>query len=331
MNTIKDFSRYRDNFVMVHSGSDQPKISVVMPVYNCEEFVASAVTSVLDQQNVVAEILISDDASTDDTFAVAYQTVVDYINQAELKHTVRMRAGTSRLVRDHLHLMAKTACCDLVCQAHGDDVSHPLRCSILIKIFDQKDKNISMIFVNPSTIDQQGKPLEEPKKFSLSNIKVKPVEYDDIIMDRADCLIGGNMAWRQSSFNIFPQLTTSYCTYGHDRVMAFRSFLIGGCYIVDAPLLQRRLHNNQLHRELLSFEHDPINFFNFQLIRLSIFLAIKNDLISLKENNLIKEDKFIQFVSENDNVILQVTKLLTNITGNLVNNGYVNKWIKESV
>jgi hypothetical protein len=57
---------------------------------------------------------------------------------------------------------------------------------------------------------------------------------------------------------------------------------------------------------------------------------MKNDLISLKKNNLIKEDKFIQLVDENDNVILQVAKLLTNITGNLVNDGYVNKWIKES-
>jgi cellulose synthase/poly-beta-1,6-N-acetylglucosamine synthase-like glycosyltransferase len=62
MNIIKNLSSYKDNFVTVHQGSEQPEISVVMPVYNCEEFVAEAITSVLKQEGVAVEILISDDA-----------------------------------------------------------------------------------------------------------------------------------------------------------------------------------------------------------------------------------------------------------------------------
>ena len=315
--------------MVVHQGSDQPEISVVMPIYNCEEFIASAVTSVLAQQKVVAEILISDDASTDNTFAVAYQTVVDYIGQVGSKHTVRMRSGTSRLIRDHLHLLAETASSDLVCQAHGDDISHPLRCSLLVKAFNQEDLTVSMVFVNTSTIDQQGKILQEPKDFSLSDIKVKPVEYDSIVKAQNDNLIGCNMAWRRSLFKDFPKLTTSYCTYGHDRVMTFRSFLVGGCYMLDAPLLQRRLHNKQLHKELITFEHKPVNLFNYQLIRLSLFSAIKNDLIFLKENNLIEENNFNQHSDNVDYMIGQAAKFLTMATGNLVANGYVNNWLTK--
>lgn len=324
---IDNFSSYRDDFVVVHQGTEPPEISVVMPIYNCEEFVADAVASVLAQQEVVAEILISDDASADDTFAVAYQTVINYISQHKLKHTVRMRSGTARLIRDHLHLLANQASCDLICQAHGDDISHPLRCSILVKAFDQKDKNISMIFVNPSAIDRHGIP-KESRDVSLSNIRVYPAKYANVITAQSEILIGGNMAWRQSSFEVFPQLTTAYCTYGHDRVMAFRSFLMGGCYIIDAPLLQRRFHDNQLHKELLSCEHDTVNLFNIQLIRLSMFSAMKNDLIFLNENNLIKLDKFDQLADDVDNIILQVAKFLTNISGSLVRDGYVNTWIK---
>jgi glycosyltransferase involved in cell wall biosynthesis len=329
VNTIKDFGIYKDNFVVVHQGSDQPEISIVMPVYNCEEFIASAVVSVLAQQQVVAEILISDDASTDDTFAVAYQAVVDYISQVGLKHTVLMRAGTSRFIRDHLHLLAEKASCDLVCQAHGDDISHHLRCSILVKVFNRKDKNASMVFVKTSVIDQQGKILWEPKDFSLSNIRVDPVKYDSIIKAQDENLIGCNMAWRKSSFKDFPKLTTSYCTYGHDRVMTFRSFLVGGCYTLDTSLLQRRLHNKQLHKELISFEHTPVNLFNTQLIRLSLFSAIKNDLIFLKENNLIEENSFNQHSDNVDYMIGQAAKFLTIATGNLVTNGYVNKWLTK--
>jgi glycosyltransferase involved in cell wall biosynthesis len=330
MSTISNFDCYKDNFVVVHAGSDKPQISIVMPVYNCEEFVTDAVVSVLSQQQVVAEILISDDASTDNTFFVAYKTVVHYISQFETKHTVSMRIGSSRLIRDHLHLIVNQASCDVVCQAHGDDISHPLRCSVLINAFNQTDKNISMIFVDPLIIDYQGKELGEPKNFSLSNIKVEAVKYTDAITTQNEILIGSNMAWRKSSFKDFPSLTTSYCTYGHDRVMTFRSFLVGGCYVIDAPLLKRRLHKNQLHKELISFEHKTINFFNFQLIRLSVFSAIKNDLIFLKENNLIEENKVDWHIDKVDNMILQTTKFLTSITGELVADGYVNKWIKES-
>jgi hypothetical protein len=225
--------------------------------------------------------------------------------------------------------LADQASCDLVCQAHGDDVSHPLRCSVLVKIFGQKDKNVSMIFVNPLRIDQQGKPLEEPTTFSLSNIKVESVKYDHVIKALDESLIGSNMAWRKSSLKVFPQLTTSYCTYGHDRVMTYRAFLVGDCYKLDVPLLQRRLHDNQLHRELISSEHRPINVFNAQLIRLSLFLAIKNDLIFLKENNLIEKNKFDQHSNNINYMIAQTTKILMSAANTLVVDGYVNKWIKE--
>ena len=259
MSTINDFNIYKDNFVVVHQGVDPPEISVVMPIYNCEEFVASAITSILAQQEVVAEILISDDASTDSTFIIAYTTVVDYVRQLGLKHTVLMRIGTSRLIRDHLHLLAKKASCDLVCQAHGDDISHSFRCSFLVKVFNDKSQNASMIFVNAFVIDRQGKILLQPKNLSGSTISMVPVGYNAIVDATNEVLIGSNMAWRKSAFKDFPRLTTAYCAYGHDRVMTFRSFLVGGCYLMDAPLLKRRLHNNNLHNELISFDNTQNN------------------------------------------------------------------------
>ena len=41
-------------------------VSVVMPAYNCEKYIAQAIASVL-KQNVSLELLIIDDASTDET------------------------------------------------------------------------------------------------------------------------------------------------------------------------------------------------------------------------------------------------------------------------
>ena len=318
------------DFVTVHSGSGQPEISIVVPIYNCERFVAEAVDSLLAQQGVIAEILISDDASTDNTFGVAHRTVVDYINRVGSKHTVRMRAGTARLQRDHLHLLTNTAACDLICQAHGDDISHELRCAILVRAFNQEAPDASMIFVNTSVIDGQGNIIQEPKQFSLPKIRIDPVDYSRIINALDDNLIGSNMAWRRSRFEHFPPLTTSYSAYGHDRVMAFRSVVSGGCYMLDTPLLKKRLHDDQWHREILSFENKSENLFNYQLIRLSAFSAMKRDLIFLKEHKLLEEDQFDQHLKNVDIMLVTVTKFLSNSINQLVIAGHVNKWLKPS-
>ena len=331
MSTINHLDVYKDNLVVVHQGPDQPQISIVMPVYNCEKFIVEAVTSALAQQNVIAEILISDDASTDNTFRLAYETVINYIGKLELKHTVIMRIGTTRLVRDHLHLLANKASCDLVCQAHGDDVSHPTRCLALVNAFNDADKKASMIFSTALIIDPEGKVLEKPNNLDFSKIPMVSVPYSKVITAENEMLVGSNMAWRKSSFEKFPALTTAYCLYGHDRVMTFRSILVGGCYILDAPLLNRRFHDHNLHKELISSSHGSINRFNSQLIRLAFFSAIKNDLIFLKEHGLIDKTNFDQICKNIDEIIDQVIKFLISATNTLVTEGYVNKWINQSL
>ena len=46
---------------------DQPRVSVALPVYNCERYVAEAIESILAQTFTDFEFLIVDDGSTDGT------------------------------------------------------------------------------------------------------------------------------------------------------------------------------------------------------------------------------------------------------------------------
>ena len=48
----------------------KPTVSVVMPVYNAEKYLAQAIQSILDQTYAVSEIICIDDKSTDETLAI---------------------------------------------------------------------------------------------------------------------------------------------------------------------------------------------------------------------------------------------------------------------
>lgn len=320
---------FDDCFVTVHKSVTPPEISVVMPIYNCAEFVESAVTSILAQQHVTAEIIISDDASTDDTFARALATVQGYITQVGLTHTVRMRRGTQRLARDHLHLLAATATSDLVCQAHGDDVSHCYRCTALVEAFES-DPTASMIFVNSIVIDHKDRVVWAPPGQISDTVNMVPAQRKTVIDAKNEQLVGSNMAWRPSAFQNFEPLSTEYSAYGHDRVMTFRSFLLGTCYILEAPLLKRRLHADNFHKELLKSPNGDENSFNAQRIKLTLWNTMKKDLICLQQKHLIDPDQFDQYTADINDNIIETARFLVEAQGRLLHNGHVNKWHKQT-
>lgn len=67
---------------MTHS----PLVSIIIPVYNCERYLAEAIQSALDQTYQPTEIIVIDDGSTDNSAGTAkhYSPPVQYWRQANL-------------------------------------------------------------------------------------------------------------------------------------------------------------------------------------------------------------------------------------------------------
>ena len=97
-----------------------PTISVLMPVYNAERYVAKAVESILAQTCADFEFVIIDDGSTDGSHALLKQ-------YAERDHRIRLisRANTGHVIA--LNQMLEIASGRYIARIDADDIALPDR------------------------------------------------------------------------------------------------------------------------------------------------------------------------------------------------------------
>jgi len=99
-----------------------PVVSVVMPVYNCERYVAKAVESILAQTFADFEFLIIDDGSSDESPAIMrrYQELDSRIRFSQRPH----ENGNYVTALNHLIEMARG---EFIARMDADDISSPER------------------------------------------------------------------------------------------------------------------------------------------------------------------------------------------------------------
>jgi glycosyltransferase involved in cell wall biosynthesis len=84
--------------------SDTPLVSVIIPAYNCERYLAEAISSVLAQTYRPIEILVVDDGSTDGTADVAhrFENTVEYHRQPHRGPGAARNAGIDLSQGDYI-------------------------------------------------------------------------------------------------------------------------------------------------------------------------------------------------------------------------------------
>ena len=90
----------------------RPRVSVVVPCYNYGAFLPAAVASVLGQEGVDVDVLVVDDASTDDSAAVAQRLAatdsrVDVlVHETNRGHIATYNDGLAKVSGDHVVLLS---------------------------------------------------------------------------------------------------------------------------------------------------------------------------------------------------------------------------------
>lgn len=235
-------------FAEINPAAEPPQISILMPLFNQQEFVAEAVSSVLAQEGVVAEIILSDDCSEDNTAGIAERCVRNAA-RAGLPHRVLFRRGASRLWRDHLVLLSERASCDVVCQAHGDDVSLPHRAATIMRV--ARDVPGAAMFVSRFHVIGSD-PVDDAAAAGVQASFVRVPE--NVVIKGHPSMFGFCQAWRKSRLGVFGRLDTQASVTAHDRIMAYRSFLAGGVLRIEETLVHRRMHQEAASLRLYAGE-----------------------------------------------------------------------------
>lgn len=283
-----------DKFIEIHEGAGLPEISILMPIYEQPNFISSAIISILRQKNIIAEIIISDDASNDKTFEIAKKTVLDWIKNNFCPHKIIIRKGLTRLWRDHLPLLVDKASCDIVCQAHGDDLSLSIRAKAILDVFNYFP-DATLIFSSSTTIDAEFDNLDALKP-TPGKAKISKIPITEVIMCSNSNLLGFSQSWRKSSQNIFTRLDRQLSPCAHDRIIPFRSALLGNVYYINSALVKRRDHKHAA-RFRMFFEPETNGKFGWSLQRIAAKKVMLDDLSLFFAKGKIDRSKF-KYITE---------------------------------
>jgi hypothetical protein len=105
-----------------------PLVSVVLPVFNCEEFVAAAVESALSQTGVKFEVVVVDDGSSDGTAEVLARYASDTrLRIVRLPQNLGLTPALNRGVQE--------ARGELIARLDADDLALPGRLAAQVEVF----------------------------------------------------------------------------------------------------------------------------------------------------------------------------------------------------
>ncbi len=128
------------------SNDNRPLISVIMSVYNEQEYIEDAVKSVLDQTESDFELIIIDDCSTDDTVRI-----IEGLNDDRI---ILVRNEENRGLTKNLNRALEMAKGEYIARMDGDDISEPTRFEKQVSYL-KAHPDIMLISCNTVTFGEQ--------------------------------------------------------------------------------------------------------------------------------------------------------------------------------
>ena len=134
--------------------SDKPKISVLMPVYNGEQFLDKSINSILNQTFNNFEYIIINDGSTDDSLKI-----IESYEDSRIKIiNFSKNMGIAAALNNGLNV-AKG---DYIARQDQDDISHPER--FMLQVEYLKNNDVDLVDANFIFIDENDHYIQDYEK-----------------------------------------------------------------------------------------------------------------------------------------------------------------------
>ncbi len=135
-------------------GNANKLVSVLMPAYNHGKYIRQAIESFLAQKEIVAELLIGNDASTDNTLQIA----MEYANDFPDKIKVISHPANLGLIGNYKNLIGHSTAPYLAILESDDYWTDPLKLHKQVEYLESHP-NCGLVFSSGEFVDQAGKHL----------------------------------------------------------------------------------------------------------------------------------------------------------------------------
>jgi glycosyltransferase involved in cell wall biosynthesis len=222
------------------------KISVALIVYNGAKYLRTQLDSIIAQTHKVDEIIICDDASSDNTKEILEEYKSKYLDLFFVHYNKQNLGPTKNIEK------AIQACTgELILLADQDDYWEPNKVETIIKWFEH-NPTMNGVFTNGSLINSKGEldnkyglwdamslPYKNIKSNNeLNNILKLYINTVENAVTGAALAIRNNLPYLQRSFPTINNLV-------HDRWLAINLAETNSLGILDYKLIHYRIHSEQ--------------------------------------------------------------------------------------
>ena len=258
-------------------------VSIILPVYNAKEYIKDCIDSILAQTYQNFELIIGDDASTDNSIDICKQYDNPKIRIIKCEHNYIRTCNT----------LLKFCNGDYIARMDADDIMLPNRIQKQVEILE-KDKSLSLCCSNRLIIG-----TDERRDMWVENY------VDDFIL-RLFCgnFIPHSTVMIRTSFlrNLGIKYKSEY-PYAEDYKMWSDIAMNGGTiYAIKEPLIKYRIHDSSISMQNMLKQKETATkiqneIYNYLIEKVipykDLYLKLNEILQELKNNNVIS-DLFIR-------------------------------------
>jgi glycosyltransferase involved in cell wall biosynthesis len=212
--------------------NNHPLVSFLQMSYNQEQYIVSSIKAALAQTYSPMEIIISDDASTDNS----WQLIQDLVSKYNGPHKIIISRNENNLgILGNWNKLCSMANGELLVKGDGDDISFPNRVERTVKEWLMYDKKPMLISSSCGIIDLQD-----------NNVGELIVPIDGWDERDPENILNGNPFFHPGSSSASNRIlydTFGPCTYTGSDIATYvgRAIILGQLVCIRDKLLQYRV------------------------------------------------------------------------------------------